>query len=108
MPTVSDLTDMIGREVNAEQAEAVLKIVTAMASAYTRGNGFLSGMHTVETVKPDLEAVVLSAAARLLSDPTQNLAGETMGPFGKTYRGGFTGWSVAELFVLNRYRERAK
>jgi hypothetical protein len=29
------------------------------------------------------------------------------GPYTQSLRGGFTGWTLAELAVLNRYRKRA-
>jgi hypothetical protein len=35
-------------------------------------------------------------------------ADRAMGPFSVSYRAGFDGWSTAELYVLNRYRERAR
>lgn len=75
-------------------------IVTAMARAYTRDKGF-----DAETGDPadDVAAVITTATARLLANPEQ--IEHAIG--GVAYRGGFAGWSLAETFVLNRYRKRA-
>ena len=72
------------------QGEAVLSVVTALASAYTREEGFTAG-----EPNSDVRAVILTASVRLLKDP-----------FSVSYRTGFDRWSTAELYVLNRYRER--
>ena len=100
MPTAAELSDLLGYPVNAAQAAAVIAIVTSMASAYTRGEGFTDG-----EPNDDVRAVILSAAARLVTNPSQ-VESESMGPFSRT--GGFTGWSTAELATLNRYRVRAQ
>ncbi len=73
-------------------------IVTAMARSYTRERGFL-GVEPAE----DVAAVITTATARMLGNPDQTdlRAGEV------SVRGGFVGWTLAELFVLNRYRKRA-
>jgi hypothetical protein len=80
---------------------AVLSIVAAQARSYTRGVGW-EGLTATE----DIAAVVLSAAARLLSNPN-GLKEETMGALSVQYGPPF-GWSLAELYCLNRFRERAK
>lgn len=102
-PTHSELGALLGRTVSSEQGQAVLSIITAMASAYTRGQGFTNGVPNAE-----IRAVILAAAARLLSNPRGLLVDETEGPAAVSYRSAFTGWSVAESFVLNRYRVRAQ
>ncbi|ANR90487.1 hypothetical protein BBJ32_03840 [Mycobacterium avium] len=84
-PTVNDLSALLGRDdVNAEQATAVLGIVTAMASAYTRAVGFMAGVPN-----DDIRAVILTASARLLAEPSQIVAADEMGPFSVQYRAGF-------------------
>lgn len=101
-PTAEHLGALLGREVDAGQAAAVLGIISAMASAYTRGQGFVDGEPS-----NDVRAVILAASARLLTEPSQIVAGEDMGPFTVQYRSAFDGWTVAELAVLDRYRVRA-
>ena len=78
------------------------EIITAMAFAYTRGRGF------DPDVADDIAAVITTATARLIANPKQLAVDDTMGPYSHSIRGGFTGWTLAELFVLNRYRRRAQ
>lgn len=101
-PTASELGAFVGREVNGDQAEAVIAIVSALASAYTRGRGFTGG-----EPGSDIRAVILAASARLLTDTSQITAEHSMGPFSVSYRPN-NGWTAMELYVLNRYRERAR
>ncbi|OBB33794.1 hypothetical protein A5755_29695 [Mycolicibacterium fortuitum] len=101
-PTANELGAFTGREVNEGQAEAVISTVSAMASAYTRGRGFTDG-----EPNNDVRAVILAASARLIADSSQVTTAESMGPFSIS-RTPFDGWSTAELYVLNRYRERAR
>lgn len=78
-------------------AGKTLPTITAMARAYTRGNGF-------EGAEPndEIEAVILTATARLMSNPEQlqYRVGNV------SYQSSFRGWTLAETFVLNRYRKR--
>ncbi|EHB53655.1 hypothetical protein MycrhDRAFT_4118 [Mycolicibacterium rhodesiae JS60] len=101
-PTADDLAAFMGREINADQAGAVLQIVSALAASYTRGVGFTAG----EPDSDDIRAVILTAAARRLTDPTQTVTDRTMGPFSTSYQT-VDGWTTWELCVLNRYRVRA-
>ena len=100
---MSDLAAFTGKELNAGQADAVIAVVKAMAKAYTRGKGFTAAGEPSE----DVAAVILSASARLLADTSQIISQQSMGPFAVQFRAGFDGWSVAESYCLNRYRERA-
>lgn len=102
-PTVSDLAALTGRAVSTEQGTAVLTIVTAMASAYTRGLGFASGVPCDE-----IRAVILTASARLVSNASGLLYQESEGPSNISYSSAFEGWSIAELFVLDSYRVKAR
>ncbi|ODR06936.1 hypothetical protein BHQ15_12300 [Mycolicibacillus koreensis] len=103
-PTGADLSAFTGRDVSGEQATAVISVVTAMANAYTRGRGFTAGEPNNE-----VRAVILSAAARLVADPSQITDEQVMGPFRVSYNTDHAvAWSTAELAVLNRYRERAR
>lgn len=102
-PTVSDLAGLIGVAVDSTQGAAVLSIVTAMVSEYTRGEGFTAGVPN-----SGLRAVVLSASCRLISNARGLLFDEAEGPSSVSYRSAFNGFTTAELFVLNRYRKRAQ
>ena len=115
-PQVSDLTELLygdsGTTVDEAQGQACLDTVTQLASAYTRGQGF-----TVDTAdnsfrnsvpNADISAVILSAATRLYAHPRQAAVSETVGPDSASFpRGGFSGWTVLETIVLNRYRVTA-
>lgn len=102
-PTYSDLGALLGRTVTEAQGTAVIQVITSMVSAYTRGVGFIDGVPNDE-----LRAVVLTASARLLAHPRQLGMAEALGPESASFREGFSGFSVAELFTLNRYRKRAE
>lgn len=99
-----DLSAFMGREVSERQAETVIAIVSAQARGYTRGRGW----DTNGEPYGDVRAVILTAAARLLTDTSQITSQRAMGPFSVSYRNGFDGWTVSELYVLNRYRQRAR
>jgi hypothetical protein len=77
-----------------------IKVVTLLAKAYVRGG---------EDWEPDdeIEAVIVTAAARLVTNPGVVDQEMTAGPFSRSLRGGFTGWTLAELAVLNRHRRLA-
>ena len=102
MPLPEDVASFLGRggdETVLSLAGENLAIVTAMARSYTRDRGF------DELGEPfdDVAAVLVTATARLMGNPDQ--LAKTTGPF--SVNGGFTGWNLAETFVLNRYRVRA-
>lgn len=101
-PTYSELGALLGQAVSQEQGTAVLAMISAMASAYTRGEGFNDGAPNSE-----IRAVILAAAARFISNPRGLLIDETEGPASVSYRSSFQGWTTGELYVLNRYRVRA-
>lgn len=81
----------------------VVPIITTIAKAYTRGRGFDGNVPNEE-----ISAVITTAAARLAANGPQLAVDRTIGPFTESLRGGFTGWTIAELYVLNRYRVRAQ
>lgn len=83
-------------------ATLVVPMITTMAKAYTRGNGFDGNVPNAE-----IAAVITAAAARFVSNPSQLSRSQTVGPFAEDYRSGFNGWTLAEQIVLNRYRVRA-
>ena len=100
MVTAAALTAYLGTTPNTAQVEAVLSIVTAQVKSYTRGNGWVG-----DQPAEDIKAVILTVAARLLVNPTQAKA-EGMDALTVTHAA--PGFTIPELFVLNRYRDRAK
>jgi hypothetical protein len=79
--------------------ETVVPLITTIAKAYTRGQGFTGNVPNEE-----IAAAITTASARLYANPEQipyDIGTVSM-------RGGFNGWTLAELFVLNRYRVRAR
>lgn len=82
--------------------DAIVPLITTMAKAYTRGQGFDG-----DEPNPEIAAVITTASARLAANPKQLGNTDTAGPFSETVVGGFNGWTLAEQFVLNRYRKRA-
>lgn len=108
MPTAEQLSQLLGQQLppgdfaTEDRLNAVLNIVSALAKSYTRGNGW-----TDDEPAEDMEAVIYTAAMRWLANPSQIPQRQEMGTFVTDLRGGFIGWSLVELAVLNRYRERA-
>lgn len=100
MPDADDLRAYIDAPVSAGQAAAVIGVVRAMVSAYTRGVGFDNG-----DPNDELSAVILSASARLLAT-TSGAIQESIGPIQVRWADAF-GFTLPELAVLNRYRRRA-
>ncbi|TXI54306.1 hypothetical protein [Mycolicibacter arupensis] len=89
--------------LNEGSLDAAVPIVTVMCRAYVRGNGFNNGQPNDE-----LAAVITTAAARLAANPSGFPNDKTAGEFSQSLRGAFGGWTLAEQFVLNRYRVRAQ
>lgn len=101
MPTPQDVAAFLGQgddDTVLALAGESLPIITAMAQAYTRGNGFTAGEPNEE-----IAAVITTATARLMGNPDQlqHRVGDV------SYQSAFTGWTLAETFVLNRYRKKA-
>lgn len=97
MPSSADVDALL-----AGGTDAIVPIITMMARAYTRGQGFDGDQSNAE-----IGAVITTASARLAANPKQLGNTETAGPFSEAVVGGFNGWTLAEQFVLNRYRKRA-
>lgn len=92
----------MGRPVTTEQASAVLVVATSHARAYTRGRGFTDGVPNA-----DIHAVILSAAARLITNPGQVGRSVVHGPEQASWQATPFAWSVAERLALDRYRVNA-
>jgi hypothetical protein len=104
VPSGQDIANFLGQGDDQgliALAEEHARIITAMVRAYTRGNGFAEDGNPTD----ELAAVITTATARLVANPRQ-FRQETAGPFSTTYAP-FAGWTLAETFVLNRYRKRA-
>lgn len=102
-PTGQDVADFLGQgddpALVALAGEHAM-LVRAMARGYTRGRGF-SDVGVAE----DVAAVILTATARLVTNPEQNKR-EQLHDYSVTPTP-FVGWSLAETFVLDRYRRRS-
>jgi hypothetical protein len=96
-----DIADEVG-DVLQGDASLVVPMIITMAKAYTRGHGFDGNQPNDE-----IAAVITTAAARFIANPKQLTNTQTSGPYSANVVGGFTGWTLAERFVLNRYRTRA-
>lgn len=81
-------------------ADEHLTLVTAFVNAYTRGRGFT----VAEGPNDDLAAVIITATARLLTNPAQ-VERETADGYEAVGR--LDGFTLPELAVLHRYRRRA-
>ena len=58
--------------------------------------------------EPDIEVVITTASARLAGNASQASQSVTAGVFTRDLRSYFTGWTLAEQMVLNRYQKRAQ
>lgn len=103
-PSPLTVTDFLGYESPAliQKAEAHLPLVTEFVRAYTRDRGFDA---VTGEPAPDVAAVIVSATARLVENPTHTTFTQ-VGPF--TERPGtLEGWTLPELAVLHRHRRRS-
>ena len=88
---------------NETHSGTAVDIVSTLARSYTRGRGF----GTIGEPNDEIAAVIATAAARLAANGRQLPIDQSAGPFSHSLRGAFTGWTLAELSVLNRFRRRA-
>lgn len=101
-PTATELGTFLGRTVDNSQATSVIQVVTSFARSYCRGAGFTDGVPNSE-----IASVILSASARLISHTRQVGIDEAKGPESARFLASPFTWSVGELMVLNRFRQRA-
>ena len=94
-------TGASGPQVDA-QASHALEIAEALINGYCRGrHKNLDG-----SFRPGIEQVQLTVSSRILANPEQVQVREQVGPY-TYFRGeGFSGFTLPELAVLNRYRKR--
>jgi hypothetical protein len=99
--TGQDVADFLGQGTDTALvalAGEVVPVITAMVRAYTRTRGF-----TAAEPNDELAAVITTASARMTANPEQ-----IQSKVGSVeIRGGFQGFTLAETFVLNRYRKTA-
>lgn len=96
----------IGKAGNARMiatAEAQIPTVATFVHGYTRGNGFDSSGRVQDL---PLEAVIVSAAARLVVNPEQ-LWQYSVGDYSER-PAVLQGWTLPEIAVLHRYRRRSR
>lgn len=102
-PTGQDVADFLGQGDDpalVALAGEHVAVIAAMARAYTRGKGF----DVLGQANEEIAAVITTATARLVANPEQ--LDTTIG--GVRTGAGFTSFSLAETFVLNRYRKKAR
>lgn len=85
------------------QARTALDMAEGLVSAYTRGRHVTCNGNA----RPGVQEVVTAVAARILSNPEQVQQREEVGPYSYFKGAGFSGFTLVELAVLNRYRKRA-
>jgi hypothetical protein len=104
-PTVEDLLVLSDRpESEALRAQAGLQLASAegMVAGYCRGRH----VDAAGEYRPGVGEVVLSLASRMLANPQQVQVRTQVGSVSEL-RGEVTvGFTLAEQFVLNRYRKR--
>ncbi|BCI92750.1 hypothetical protein NIIDMKKI_79560 [Mycobacterium kansasii] len=99
--TEADVAGLLNTKISSPGA--AIPIITAMAKAYTRGRGFGAN----GAPNDEIAAVITTAAARLAANTRQSNVSTTMPDIAIDRRSFFNGWTLAEQFVLNRYRVRA-
>lgn len=99
LPTGADVLALLGRPGAGAAAQAHVDVITALARAHTRGNGFGIGI-----VRAGIRAVILAASARLLANPEQVV--RQVGNV--SYSAPFIGWTLPERSVLDDYRRTTR
>lgn len=101
--TATDLVKWLGQSPSdadlMAQAGQAITLAVAMVDAYTRG----AHLYASGQARPGVDAVVQMAAARMLANPE----GLRYSTGVVNFADAFTGFTLAELAVLNRYRKRA-
>lgn len=97
------LAFMADEMISEDVAAAAVDTASALIAAYTRDR------HVTRTgdPRPGVSAVALTAAARIAANPGQITKQDTAGSFSTRRGAGFSGFTLGEQAVLNRYRKRA-
>lgn len=101
MATGQQVADFLGQGDDGTVvalADQHVALVTTFVDAYTRGQGFTAGVP-----EADLDAVIVTATARLVTNPAQAQR-EALGEYQVTPA--LAGWTLPELAVLHRWRRR--
>lgn len=96
-PRVAAIVGRVGDADTIATAEAQLPLVAEYVRGYTRGRGFEG-----EAPAGPLRAVIVSATARLATNPEQ-VSVYTVGDYSER-PAQLAGWTLAEIGVLHRYR----
>lgn len=91
-----------GKHVEA-QALAAIEEATAYVAAYTR----FTHLNASGQPRPGIKEVVRSVAARIVANPAGVQTREQIGQYSYFVGEGFTGFTLGEIAILNRYRKRA-
>lgn len=89
--------------VSPEIAATAVETAVALIGGYCRGNH----VDKLGDYRDGIESVVVTVASRIAANPAQVTIRDTAGPFSRSRGQGFSGFTLAELAVLNRYRKRA-
>ena len=101
MSLLADLDEFLCGPGDPVERNRHLETVAAFVRAYTRGRGFAAD----GTPEPEVAAVIVTATARLLANPTGTVS-EALGPFNVRHSV-FNGFNLVEVLVLNNFRRRA-
>jgi hypothetical protein len=104
LPTGTDIAAYLGRTQDSgflEQARVAAQAAYEFARGYCRGRGFEDD----EDLPGDLRMVVITAGARLATNPNMLRAEQAESYASNSGPDGF--WAPMELVVLKRYRRTA-
>lgn len=103
--TPEELISFMGATpVSTETATTALTTAEALIGGYCRG----CHVDGAGEYRDGIKAVVITVGARIAANPAQVTIRDSAGPFTRARGQGFSGFTLAELAVLNRYRKRAK
>jgi hypothetical protein len=108
IPGGAEVLVFLGWPVEAHlvaQADVHAAQSATLARSYTRRRGFAMDEDSNPTVEQDIAAVIVSSAARSLSNPSAAKNIEA-GNFNEA-PGSFYGWSLVELVILQGWRRMA-
>lgn len=103
-PTAKDLQQLLldgASQPDEQQAQQALDMAGAYVQGYTRGRG----RDATGKWREGVGEVVLSVSARIATNPSFISWRNQAGNFSQHRGEGFTGFTLAEQFVLNRYRK---